>query len=134
MNRTLLLDAARIVLYLHFAVVLFNIFWLIAVPIGAWRGWKFVLSFWWRAAHLISLLIVALQAIAGNLCFLTVFQYDLGSAAGGSAEPQSLIDLIVTRAVFWPLPMWAFVVLYTVAFVYAAALWWIVPPRSSCPS
>ena len=131
MNRTLLLDAARIVLYLHFAVVLFNIFWLIAVPIGAWRGWKFVLNFWWRAVHLISLSVVALQAIAGNLCFLTILQNDLDSAAGGSSEPQSLIDLIVTRAVFWPLPTWAFVLLYGGALAYAVALWWIVSPRPS---
>ncbi len=128
MNASLLRAAASAVLYLHFAVVLFNLFFMIAVPLGGWLGWRFVRNFRWRAAHLMSLLIVAFQAAAGRLCFLTIWQNDLAAAGGGLGEP-SLVDRIVTRAVFWPLPMWAFVVLYFAALIYALALWRIVPPR-----
>ena len=128
MSPEVLRALASAILYVHFAVVLFNLFWLAAVPIGAWRHWDFVRSFWWRAAHLASLAVVAFQVIAGSLCFLTVWQNDLLREAGGT-EDASIIERLVTRAVFWPLPIWAFAVLYVAALAYAVALWWLVPPR-----
>ena len=103
MNAAFLRAIAIAVLYVHFAVVLFNVFWLVAVPLGAWRGWAFVRSFGWRAAHLISLAVVALQAVAGSLCFLSIWQSDLLVAAGGPPEEGSVIERFVMRAVFWPL-------------------------------
>jgi len=134
MSAGLLRTAAAAVLYTHFAVVLFNVFWLVAVPLGAWRGWRFVRSLGWRTAHLVSLAVVALQALAGSLCFLTIWQNDLVSAAGGPSAAPSLLERLVTRAIFWPLPLWAFVVLYVGALAYAAALWWLAPPRMTGPS
>jgi Protein of Unknown function (DUF2784) len=128
MSQDFLRALASAVLYLHFAVVVFNVFWMVAIPIGAWRGWKFVRNFWWRAAHVAVLAVVALQTVVGALCFLTVWQNALIRAAGGRSEEMALIERIVTRAVFWPLPLWAFVVLYVAAFAYTVALWWLVPP------
>ena len=133
MSATLLRAAASAVLYVHFAVVLFNLFFMVAVPLGAWLGWAIVRNFWWRAAHLLSLFIVAIQAAAGRFCFLTIWQNALGGAGGGVQEEPSIVDRIITRAVFWPLPMWAFVILYAAALFYTIALWWIVPPHRVRP-
>lgn len=130
MSPELLRAAASAVLYLHFAVVVFNVFWIVAIPLGAWLGWTFIRSFWWRAAHLIVLAVVALQAVVGTLCFLTIWQDALLRAAGGPTDDTPLIERIVTSLVFWPLPLWAFVVLYIAAVVYALAMWWLVPPRT----
>jgi hypothetical protein len=129
MSPELLRAAASAVLYLHFAVVVFNVFWIVAIPLGAWRGWTFIRSYSWRVTHLIVLAIVALQAVVGALCFLTTWQNALLRAAGGPAEQPSPIETLVTRLVFWPLPLWAFVVLYVAAFAYAIAMWWLVPPH-----
>ena len=129
MSPELLRALASIVLYLHFAVVVFNVFWLVAIPMGAWLGWAFVRSFSWRVAHLAVLAVVALQAVVGALCFLTIWQVALIRAAGGPAGETSWLDRLVTRAIFWPLPMWAFVVLYVAAAAFAVAMWWLVPPR-----
>jgi polyferredoxin len=74
------------------------------------------------------LAVVALQAAVGALCFLTLWQSALLRAAGGSADERSLIETIVTRLIFWPLPLWAFVVIYLAAFAYTLAMWWLVPP------
>ena len=128
MSPELLRAAASAVLYLHFAVVVFNVFWIVAIPLGAWRGWKFIRSAWWRGAHVIVLAVVALQAAVGALCFLTIWQSTLLRAAGGSAGEPSLIETIVTRLIFWPLPLWAFVVIYVAALGYTLAMWWLVPP------
>ncbi len=66
--------AAWATLYVHASIVLFNVFWLVAIPLGVWQGWTFIRNFWWRIAHLVSLAIVAAQVIAGRLCFLTTIQ------------------------------------------------------------
>lgn len=117
------------VLLLHLGVVLFNVFGLVAVPLGAWRGWRFVRVFWWRALHLASLVVVAAQALLGRACFLTLWQADLLAEAGRPSSPQPLIRSWVEALLFWNLPGWVFVVLYAAVCVYTLALWRLVPPR-----
>jgi hypothetical protein len=119
-----------VVLAIHAAVVLFNLFWMIAVPIGAWRGWPFVRSFGWRAAHIASLIVVAVQPLLGRYCFLTLWQDALKEIAGPEALANpGFIERVLTLIVFWPLPPWIFVYLYVAAAVWSVALWWIVPPK-----
>lgn len=128
MSPTLAHVLADAVLVLHAGVVLFNIFWMIAIPVGAWRGWPFVRAFGWRIAHIASLAVVAIQPLLGRYCFLTLAQAALDAQAGSAAEPN-LIERVANAIVFWPLPPWIFVYLYVAAFLWTAALWWIVPPQ-----
>jgi Protein of Unknown function (DUF2784) len=117
--------APGIILAAHSAVILFNLFGLIAVPIGAACGWRFVHIRWWRILHLASLGVVALQAAFGRACVLTLLQARLA----GIAAPVPLIMGWVDRLIYWPLPLWVFAVLYLLVFGYALALFWLVPPR-----
>ncbi len=121
---------ANLVLAVHVLVILFNVFGLVAVPLGAWRGWRFVRVFWWRALHLASLALVALQAVFGQACFLTIWQSVLMRGAGETASDVPLIQRWVMHAIFWPLPGWVFVALYLAILAYTLALWRLVPPRS----
>ena len=120
---------AGLVLWAHLAVILFNLFGLIAVPLGAWRGWAFVRVFWWRALHLAALAVVALQAVFGRACFLTLWQSALLQSAGEGSSSVPLIQRWVSWAIFWPLPVWFFAALYVAIWIYAIALWRLVPPR-----
>ncbi|MBU2721588.1 DUF2784 domain-containing protein, partial [Acidithiobacillus ferridurans] len=43
---------AQVILVVHILIIAFNVFGLIAIPLGAWRGWRWVRIFWWRALHL----------------------------------------------------------------------------------
>ncbi|MDO9430755.1 MAG: DUF2784 domain-containing protein [Phenylobacterium sp.] len=115
------------VLAAHLAVIAFNLFGLVAIPLGAWRGWSFVRLRWWRLLHLASLAVVALQALMGRACFLTIWQDEL--FGGASGEP--LIMRIVNDLIYWPLPIWAFTAAYVAVFAYVLALWRFVPPRPS---
>lgn len=118
-------ELAGTVLALHIGVILFNVFWLLAVPLGAWRGWHFVRITWWRWLHVGALAAVAVQALAGHACFLTLWQ-DALLGRGGNQQP--LIMRWVDRIIFWPLPLWFFIALYVVVWCYALALLWLVPP------
>lgn len=128
MTPRLLLDFATVILLLHLAVIAFNIFGLIVIPVGAWRGWTFVRGFWWRAAHLTILAVVALQAILDRVCFLTVWQSELVQQAGKTASSAPLIQRWVNHVIFWPLPFWVFATLYVAVLLYVLTLWWLVPP------
>jgi len=118
--------SAEAVLAAHVAVILFNVFGLIVVPIGAARGWRFVHIAWWRVLHVALLAAVAAQALASRACFLTLWQSDL---AGFAASPTPLIESWVDWLIYWKLPIWIFAALYTIVFVYAVALLWLVPLR-----
>ncbi|MGH6957711.1 MAG: DUF2784 domain-containing protein [Caulobacteraceae bacterium] len=118
---------AEAVLALHLAVIGFNLFGLVAVPLGAWRGWRFVRVAWWRWPHLASMAAVAVQALAGRACILTLAQ----DALLGRAERTPMIAGFVDRLIYWPLPLWVFAAAYAVLFAYAIALMVLVPPRRS---
>jgi Protein of Unknown function (DUF2784) len=119
---------ADLVLALHLGVILFNVFGLVVVPLGAWRGWPFVRVFWWRALHLVSLAAVAAQAAFGRACFLTLWQAGLEAGAGETAATRPMIQAWVERLIFWPLPPWVFALIYAAVLIYAVALWRLVPP------
>lgn len=117
--------APMLILAIHLGVIAFNLFGLVAVPLGAWRGWRFVRGPWWRCLHILSLVVVAGQAVAGRACFLTLWQ-DALSGTGTSGTP--LIARWINGVLFWPLPLWLFAILYVAILAYAVALLWLVPP------
>ena len=119
------LPLAAVVLAVHLVVINFNLFGLVVVPVGAAFGWRFVRIRWWRLLHLASMVVVALQALAGQACFLTVWQDQL---SGGVGHPPPLIMTFINRLVFWPLPLWVFTVIYLLTCLYCLALWRLVPP------
>jgi len=119
---------ADMVLLVHVAIILFNVFGLVAIPLGAWRSWRFVRVFWWRAVHVALLAAVALQAVLERICFLTEWQDYLLQRAGETPSSEPLIRRWITSLIFWPLPLWFFTVLYVLIWIYVAALWWLVPP------
>ncbi|WP_458072087.1 DUF2784 family protein [Rhodanobacter sp. BL-MT-08] len=65
--------AAIIVLALHLAIIAFNVAGLVLIPFGACRSWRRVRQFWWRLVHLLSFAVVAVQAMLGRACFLTIW-------------------------------------------------------------
>jgi hypothetical protein len=117
---------AELILAVHVGIILFNIFGMVVVPLGAWRGWRFVRVGWWRALHLLAMLTVAAQALLGRACFLTLWQAGLESDTNA---PQPMIYAFVNRLIFWQLPLWVFTVAYVVLLVYTLALWGLVRPR-----
>ena len=117
---------AEIVLAAHLAVIAFNVFGLVAVPLGAWCGWRFVRVRWWRWLHVFSMGVVGLQALAGRACFLTLLE----DALAGRATRAPLIMRLINGLIYWSLPPWVFEVAYVALFFYALALLRLVPPGS----
>lgn len=121
----LLADA---VLALHAGVVAFAVFGALAILVGAPRGWRWVRGFAFRAAHLVLLLVIALQAWMGRLCPLTTWEQALRIRAGQRTYDESFIQHWLSRAIFFDAPWWAFVLAYTAFAALVAACWWRWPP------
>jgi len=113
------------IIVFHLAIIAFNVAGCVLIPIGAWHRWRWVRGFWWRSAHLLSLAVVAVQALAGRACFLTIWQGDVS----GTSHVQPLIAGWINRLIYWPLPLWVFAVAYVVVFAYVIVLWVCVWPR-----
>jgi hypothetical protein len=121
MNSTL----AQAVLALHLAVIAFNVAGLAVIPLGARLGWRFVRWRGLRLLHLASWAVVAVQASLGRACFLTDWQ---GALSGDGAQAPMVMRWI-NGLIYWPLPMWAFTVIYLALFAWVVALWRIAPPN-----
>ncbi len=122
---------ATAILVVHLAVVAFNVGGLVLVPLGGWLGWRWVRLYWLRLLHLLSLAVVALQALFGRACILTIWQFDL--ARGGAGEAPPMIAAWIDRLLYWPLPHWVFVTAYVAVFAYTLLLWrWVPPHRLRC--
>ncbi|MDB5463017.1 MAG: hypothetical protein JWP23_1406 [Phenylobacterium sp.] len=119
----------QLVLGVHLLVIAFNVLGLIAISLGAALNWRWVRIRWWRLLHVASWAVVALQAVLGRACFLTLWQDRL---TGASGEPP-LIMRWVNGLIYWPLPIWVFGAMYVVLFALVIALWWLAPanPRPS---
>ncbi|MBM3344522.1 MAG: DUF2784 domain-containing protein [Betaproteobacteria bacterium] len=117
--------AADLILIVHFAFVLFVVGGLLMIWIGHAAGWQWVRNFKFRVAHLAAILFVALEAIAGVMCPLTIWE----DALRGVTSDQSFIARWVHAIMFYSAPPWVFTLLYVAFALVVAATFWLVPPR-----
>ncbi len=115
---------AQIILYVHFAIIAFNVLGLVVIPLGAWLKWRIVRIAWLRLLHLGIMAVVAGQALAGRACFLTIWEDEL---TGNRSAPAPLIAHWVDGLIYWNIPIWGFAILYSALFLYLVALTVLVP-------
>ena len=137
MNPATLADA---VLVLHLGYVAFAVGGEVAVLLGAALGWRWIRDRAFRLAHLAAVALVAVESLAGALCPLTVWEYRLREAAGGSAgagsaaagagagEPVSLVARLIHAVIFYDFPAWFFVALYVTWTAVVVVTLFAVPP------
>ena len=121
---------ADLVLVVHFAYVLFVVGGLLAIWIGYALGWCWVRNWWFRVLHLAAIALVALEALIGVLCPLTLLEDWLrpGNEAGAS-----FIQRWVSALLYYDLPLWVFTLLY-LGFAGVVAISFVVlPPESRRP-
>jgi hypothetical protein len=121
---------ADIVLVLHFMVVLFVVGGLVLVVVGNLARWRWVNGWWFRAAHLGAIALVAAEAWLGATCPLTTLEVWLRSQAGTVTYERGFIEHWVQRLLFYEAPPWVFVLGYSLFASLVAVAWWIFPPQS----
>jgi len=116
---------ADLVLVLHAAYVSFVVGGLGLIWIGVRRQWRWTRNLWLRSLHLAAIGLVALEAILGWSCPLTVLEDHLRSSAG---EPE-FVARWLRRLLFWDFPAWVFTAGYIAFTALVVATWIGWPPR-----
>ena len=120
--------AADLILALHVAYVAFVVGGLVAIWIGCALGWSWVRNHWFRVLHFAAIAIVAVEAVVGVMCPLTVLEDMLRS---GGAAGSSFVQRWLHALLYWDLPLWVFTAMYLAfAAVVAVTFVWLPPgPR-----
>ncbi len=120
---------ADIILILHFAFLLFTLGSAVITLIGGILKCDLIHNVPFRIAHLVSVLFVAFESVIGMWCPLTVWEYRLRMLAGQTAEGDiTFVGRIIRKFMFYNLPDWFFIVLYTGFGLLVAALFVLFPP------
>src|SRR5215472_255334 len=125
------LHLAQLVLTIHALVALFVIVGMVAIPLGARWGWPIIHSMSWRGVHLGIVILIALQKVLGQTCFLSLWEFDLLDRAGLAVAGMPASQALLIRIMHWDMPLWFFTVLYLVVLAYTVVLWRLVPPRKA---
>ncbi len=105
---------ADLIVVIHFLYVLFTVLGEGLILWGGFLKWQWIRNRTFRILHLAAVLLVALEAMAGVLCPLTVWEYRLRGMAGQGAEQEvSFVARLIRRIIFYDFPEIFFIVLYT---------------------
>lgn len=118
---------ANAVLVAHAFVVLFIVGGFVLVWVGAWRGWQWVRTPAFRAAHLGAIAFVAILSILDIPCPLTTLEGWLRRDGAGN---QGFIAYWVGRLLYYDLPGWVFTAVYVLFALVVLLTWRFVPPRA----
>lgn len=116
---------ADVLLVVHFLIAAFIAAGLPAVWLGAALGWPWVRNPIFRYLHLVAIGFVALEALAGIACPLTVWE-DL---LRGSPRGESFVGRWIGRALYYSAPEWVFTLAYAGWAAATLATLRLVPPR-----
>ena len=119
---------ANTILLLHATFVAFVVLTVPCIYIGKLRGWRWVRLFWLRVAHLVGICIVVAQAWAGVICPLTTLEMWLREQGGLTGYTGSFIEHWLQTLLYWDLPAWVFIVVYSLFALLIIATWYVVPP------
>lgn len=120
---------ADLLLLAHVVVVLFITGGLVVIGVGGFRSWGWVRGFRWRLLHLAAMGFVALGAVVGRVCPLTVWESALRQRAGQPGYEVGFVQHWLERILYHDWPEWVFTLLYLIVFGLILLAWRRVPPR-----
>lgn len=116
---------ADVLLVVHFMIAAFIVGGLPVTWLGASLGWKWVRNPVFRYLHLAAIAFVALEALLGYACPLTVWE-DL---LRGGLRPESFVGRWVEGLLYYRAPEWMFTAAYVAWALATLVTLKLVPPR-----
>lgn len=104
--------------------MLFVVGGLILVWIGYAAGWRWVRKRWLRILHFCAIALVAVEALIGMACPLTVLEDALRP---GPAADAGFVQRWLHAVLYWDWPLWGFTLMY-IAFAAVVAVTYVVLP------
>lgn len=120
---------ADVLLITHVLFVAFVVFGLLAVIAGGALSWSWVRNPWFRLAHLLGIAVVVAQSWAGMICPLTTWEMAFRARANGATYGGAFISHWLDKLLYYQLPGWVFVVVYSAFGALVLLAWYGVRPR-----
>lgn len=121
--------AADLVLAAHALFVVFVVLGLVLILCGAALRWSWIRNPWFRAGHLLAIVVVVLQSWLGVLCPLTSIETSLRLRAGDAPYAGSFIAHWLEALLYYQAPAWVFILCYTLFGAVVAISWYCIRPR-----
>ena len=122
-----LILAADLILIVHFCVTFFVVFGFVSLPIGFLRNYSWTCNTKLRVAHMSLMGFITLEAIFGITCPLTILENILRQIE----NQQSFVSYWLSHFIYWDLPTYFFVTLYSACFIWSLIFWKLHPPTYS---
>ena len=104
---------ADILLVVHFAFVSFVVIGLFITWLGYFLRWTFVRNFYFRAAHILAMAVVLLEALFGVVCPLTTWEIQLRKLGGQVVYgDQTFMQYWIHKIMFFDLEQTTFTIIY----------------------
>lgn len=120
---------ADLIVLVHLLFVGFVVLGLPVVWIGCGLRWKWIRNRWFRISHLAAITLVAVQALLGIMCPLTVWEYALRRKAGQATEDISFVGRLMRDILFYEAPDWVFTTAYVSFAVLVLGTLWFIPAQ-----
>jgi len=117
---------ADILLVVHVTFILFVVGGLLLIWIGWALRWRWVRNLWFRLVHLLCIGYVAVQAVVGAMCPLTVWEDRL---RGVERVGPGFIERHLGRLLYYDLPDWVFITAYAGFGAIVLLTFILFPPR-----
>jgi hypothetical protein len=105
---------ANAVLLLHVGVVLFIVASLPLILLGGALRWRWVRNWWFRALHLLAIVVVVGQSWAGIMCPLTTLEQALRHQAGQVSYEGDFIAYWLSKLLFFQAPPGVLIAVYSI--------------------
>ncbi len=119
---------ANAVLILHVGIVLFIVLGLVLTLVGGLCRWAWVRNFWFRAAHLVGIAYIALEAWLGIVCPLTTLEQWLRERAGQAVYAGDFIAYWLRKFLFYQAEPWVFIAAYSGFGTLVLLSWFLYTP------
>ncbi|HLX04354.1 MAG TPA: DUF2784 domain-containing protein, partial [Candidatus Binatus sp.] len=109
------------------AYVAFVVFGFVAILVGWAAGWPWVRNFYFRLAHLATILFVCCEALIGATCPLSLLEDMLRVEGGESGYSRDFIGYWLDWVIFYQAPPWLFTTVYLIFGALVLLTLWLVP-------
>jgi hypothetical protein len=120
---------ADLVVAAHVAYVAYIVLGQLAILVGAVLGWQWIRNPWFRWTHLLAIVLVALEAIGGIDCPLTVWEEDLRRLAGQQVSDVTFIGRCLDAVLFYEAPAWVLSTIHVGFALLVLGTLILIPPR-----
>ena len=120
--------ATDIVVFFHLAYASFVLVGFILILAGALIRWRWTKNRVFRWVHLGCIALVAVEAVVGQICPLTLLENWLLVSSGQAGYERTFIGQLIYDLLYYDFPAWVFTIAYVSLAALTALTLVLIPP------